>query len=102
MGGAKGEPGKYLERHSRGRGRINKATRTLWLVALGQYNRYAIAPFSKTPTKVTGPVQTQPESVNSRGHWCLPVTTPVVYFRLARSTIRKRVLTAMPVGPLDL
>ena len=32
-GGAKGEPGKYLERHSRGRGQINKATRTLWRVA---------------------------------------------------------------------
>src|SRR5690242_17945519 len=42
-GGAKGEPGKYLERHSRGRGRITKATRTLWLVALRQYNHHAIA-----------------------------------------------------------
>src|ERR1043165_2921076 len=43
LGGAKGEPGKYLERHSRGRGRITKATRTLWLVALRQYNHHAIA-----------------------------------------------------------
>src|SRR5215218_10101875 len=26
----KGSRGKYLERHSRGRGHVNKATRTLW------------------------------------------------------------------------
>src|SRR5690349_22070235 len=30
----KGSRAKYLERHSRGRGRITKATHTLWLVAL--------------------------------------------------------------------
>jgi len=59
-GGAKGEPGKYLERHSRGRGRITKATRTLWRVALSQYNRHAIAPYSKNPRKLTDGVQTQP------------------------------------------
>src|SRR5690349_16442709 len=71
-GGAKGEPGKYLERHSRGRGRITKATRTRWLVALRQYNRHAIAPLFKNPPKLTDAVQTQPECVNSRGHGCLP------------------------------
>src|ERR1043166_4825997 len=70
-GGAKGEPGKYLERHSRGRGRITKATRTLWLVALRQYNHHAIARPLENLNKSERAVQTTPGSVNSRGHPCL-------------------------------
>src|SRR5262245_5910162 len=112
MGGAKGEPGKYLERHSRGRGRIPKATRTLWLVGLSQYNRHATAPLFKNLNK-------SERSRTDQARKCEQSRTPVsttgvrcklqgagvnlccCYFLLARSTIRNSVRTAIPVGPFD-
>ena len=101
-GGAKGEPGKIPRAAFEGARTVTKATRTLWLVALRQYNRHAMLPFLKIPIKTIVTEQLGLESVNSRGQWCLPGTTPVAYFRLARSTIRSRVRTAIPVGPFDL
>src|SRR5690242_2398578 len=76
LGGAKGEPGKYLERHSRGRGRMNKATRTLWLIALPFTTAMPFPPFSKTPAK-TGHFLIHTSKVCTvEDRDCLPMTTP--------------------------
>jgi len=106
MGGAKGEPGKYLERHSRGRGRIPKATRTLWLVALRQYNRHATAPQLK---KLNKSERCRTDQTRKCEQARTPVSTtgvryrlqPLIYFELARSTMRNSVRTVIPVGPFD-
>src|ERR1043165_4085965 len=80
LGGAKGEPGKYLERHSRGRGRISKATRTLWLVALTLYNRHAIARGSKSPIKSERCRTNGVSKCEQSRTPCLRLTTLVSYF----------------------
>ena len=49
----KGGRENYLERQSRGRGRVDKAARTLWRIAPNLYNRYAIGSQSKNLSKNT-------------------------------------------------
>src|ERR1044072_4566985 len=78
LGGAKGEPGKYLERHSRGRGRMNKATRTLWLVTLCFTTRMPCPQFSKTPAKIGHFLIHTPKVCTAEDSGCLPPTTPSI------------------------
>ena len=73
-GGAKGEPGKYLERHSRGRGQITKATRTLWRVALAYTTAMPLVHSSNICGKTTDGL----ESVDN----CRQPGTSTVYGRV--------------------
>src|ERR1044072_1421407 len=76
LGGAKGEPGKYLERHSRGRGRMNKATRTLWLIALSFTTPVPFPQFSKTSAKAGHFLIHTTKVYTVEDSRCLPLTTP--------------------------
>jgi len=51
MGGAKGEPGKIPRAAFEGARTVNKATRTLWLIALRITTAMPSQQFSKTPAK---------------------------------------------------
>ena len=94
LGGAKGEPGKYLERHSRGRGRMNKATRTLWLVVLCFTTAMPCPPFSKTPAKTDHFLLHTSKVCTVEDTDCLPPTTPNV--RLQEQKAGAGVLLPMP------
>ena len=51
LGGAKGEPGKIPRAAFEGARTLNKATRTLWLVASSMYNPHAMSPVVKNLSK---------------------------------------------------
>ena len=74
-GGAKGEPGKYLERHSRGRGRMNKATRTLWLLPIPSTTSMPFTDFQKTSGKLLIGLEECQEVSISVDTNCLRLTT---------------------------
>ena len=129
LGGAKGSRANTSS-GIRGGEDVNKATRTLWLVARCIYNRHAMSPFVKNPSKIDFSISFVTKSVNSRGHQLsttndtvflcgplrisatsalkLPLTQRTRRYAeepyclwLSRSTIRSKVLTAIPVGPFD-
>ena len=109
LGGAKGEPGKYLERHSRGRGHINKATRTLWRLLSTITTAMPSLNFSKTSVKSNDPSVEPSTSVNKRRHDCLPLFT-LCFLRWPRclsgnfqrdgSTRSQGDSTSLPAGPI--
>ena len=51
----KGGRENYLERQSRGRGRVYKAARPLWRIAQAFYNRYASDLVAQNTNKTTIP-----------------------------------------------